>query len=98
MVIRTDVTDVQGVAIGVEPSARTAPTRRRAPIIAAILLAAVAAGGGIASAGPSAEQLEQAHWQAVVEHYRGLYQANAGADAAYWQQVVDHYEAQWIQR
>ena len=54
-----------------------------------------------ASAGPSAAELEQAHWQPVVDHYRGLYQTTAGAsasEATYWQQVVDYHEAQWAQR
>ena len=101
MATRTDVTKAQNVEVRPERVARTAPPRRGAPILAAILLAAVAVGAVLTSAGPSAEELEQAHWQAVVDHYRGLHQTTAGAgaaEAAHWQQVVDFYEAQWVQR
>ena len=97
----TDVTKVQRSEIGAESVARTAPLRRRAPIVAAIFLAAVAVGAVLASTGPSAEKLEQAHWQAVVDYYGGLYQTMAGAgasEAAHWQQVVDYYENQWVPR
>jgi hypothetical protein len=66
------------------------------------LLAAVAVGAVLASTGPSAEELEQAHWQAVVDYYGGLYRtmADAGAfeassaemlEQAHWQAVVDYY-------
>ena len=101
MATRTDVTKVQSFEIGAEPAARTARSRWYAPILAAFLLAAVAVGAVNASAGPSAEELEQAHWQAVVEHYSGLHQTMArtsAAEAAYWEQVVDFHAAQWAQR
>lgn len=100
MATRTDVTKVHRTELGAEPVART-PLRRRAPIVALIFLATVAVGGALASAGPSAEELEQAHWQAVVDHYSGLYQATADAaasEALHWQQVVEYYESQWVPR
>jgi hypothetical protein len=81
MATRTDVTKVQAIEIGAEEVARTTPLRRKAPIVAAIFLAALAVGAVLASSGPSAEQLEQAHWRAVVEYYGALYQTMAGADA-----------------
>jgi hypothetical protein len=101
MATRSHVTKVQRVEIGADPLARTAPPRRRAPILAAILLAAVAASAVLFSTGPSAEELERAHWQAVVDYHRELYRTTAGvgaSEAAYWQQVVDYYESQWAPR
>ena len=98
MATSTDVTRAQSIGAG--SVARTVPRGRRAPIVA-ILLAAVAMSAVLVSVGPGAEELEHARWQAMVDHYRGLYQATADAassEAAYWQQVVDYHEAQWIQR
>ncbi len=97
MATRTDVTNVGGIEIGAPPVARSAPFRLgRARIVAAIFLAAAAVGAVVALQGPSAEELEQAHWQEVVDYYGGLYQTMAGAgagasEAAHWQQVVDYY-------
>ena len=92
-----DITQVGSV----ERAGRVAPRRRRAAIIAAVVLAAVAAGGSLASAGPTADELEHAHWQAVADYHAGLYQAQvseAASEAAYWQQVVEYHEARWAQR
>ncbi|CAN5724234.1 hypothetical protein BH18ACT6_BH18ACT6_03200 [soil metagenome] len=95
MATRTDVTNVGGIEIGAPPVARSAPFRLgRARIVAAIFLAAAAVGAVVALQGPSAEELEQAHWQEVVDYYGGLYQTMAGAgasEAAHWQEVVDYY-------
>jgi|GEM_PF-6196257 len=48
--------------------------------------------------GPSRAQLEQAHWEQVVDYYSEQYQvmteARAAAEAAYWEEVVNHYTRQ----
>lgn len=100
MATRTEITGVQDVEIG---AGRVAPTARRRTtrIVVIIAVTAVTLGAILASAGPSTQELQQAHWEAVVEHHRDRYESaqRAGvADATRWQQVVEHYETQWIQR
>jgi hypothetical protein len=49
--------------------------------------------------GPSPEELEQAHWEQVVDYYSQQYQVmadtQARAEAAHWQEVVNHYARQY---
>ncbi len=51
------------------------------------------------TAGPSRAELEQAHWEQVVDYYSAQYQlmtdARATAEAAHWEEVVDHYARQY---
>ena len=49
--------------------------------------------------GPSRAELEQAHWEEVVDYYSAQYQvlaeARAAAEAAHWVEVVNHYARQY---
>jgi len=80
---------------------------KRRILIAAVLVGVLAGGVVYTTAGPSARDLEEAHWEAVVDYYGRQYQTmsqggsaglSAGAaDQAHWEAVVAYYEAQWVE-
>jgi hypothetical protein len=51
------------------------------------------------TAGPSRAELEQAHWEQVVDYYSEQYQvmadARAEAEAAHWEEVINYYAQQY---
>jgi hypothetical protein len=68
-------------------------------IALAVLLGLLAGWVVFSNLGPSRTELEQVHWQQVVDHYEQRYpaiaEAEAGREAAYWQEVVNHYARQY---
>ncbi|MGH8959320.1 MAG: hypothetical protein ACRDVK_11695 [Acidimicrobiia bacterium] len=52
-----------------------------------------------ANLGPSRAELEQAHWEQVVDYYSNQYQVmadtRARTEAAHWQEVINHYARQY---
>ena len=49
--------------------------------------------------GPSRAELEQTHWEQVVDYYSEQYQvmadARAEAEAAHWEEVINYYAQQY---
>lgn len=88
-----------------EAPAEVAPGGKRRFLLAAVLVGVLAGGVAFANFGPSAAELERAHWQAVVDQYDQLYQIrsrsgaaglNSGAaEQAHWEAVVDYYDEQY---
>ena len=88
-------------------SVESARRGKRRILIAAVLVGILTAGVAFTTAGPSARDLEEAHWEAVVDHYGQQYQTrsqvrsaglSAGAeDQAHWEAVVAYYEAKWAE-
>ncbi|HEX5722965.1 MAG TPA: hypothetical protein VFZ06_09505 [Acidimicrobiia bacterium] len=80
------------------PAAKRASTK--GTIIALAVAIGILAGWVVfTNAGPSRAELEQAHWQQVIDYYEQTYPMIADADArreaAYWQEVVNHYARQY---
>lgn len=68
--------------------------------IIAVALIAVMAGGAalLATAGPSAKELADAHWQQVVGYYEQQYQTvepASSTEAGHWPAVIDYFEQQY---
>lgn len=80
------------------PAGKRASTKGM--IIALAVVFGILAGWVVfTNAGPSRAELEQAHWQEVVDYYEQTYPVIANADArreaAHWQEVVNHYARQY---
>jgi hypothetical protein len=72
---------------------------KRTTIGLAVVIGILAGWVVFSNLGPSRTELEQAHWQQVVDYYEQTYPAIAESEAlreaAHWQQVVDHYARQY---
>ena len=81
---------------GSEPSTRT---RKRVVLFGLIIGVLVGLGLFAVFGGPSRAELEQAHWEQVVDYYSAQYQvmseARAATEAAHWEEVVNHYARQY---
>jgi hypothetical protein len=82
-----------------DPSAGVRAGTRRTIIGLAVVIGILAGWVVFSNLGPSRTELEQAHWQQVVDYYEETYpaiaQSEAARETAYWQQVVDHYARQY---
>ncbi len=84
-------------------SAVLGANRKSGRILVAAALLGLALGGGAfgltRQSGPEAASADRdAHWQAVVDHYREMYWAQltpAERETAHWRAVIEQYESLW---
>lgn len=77
-----------------------APGKKLRVVVLGLVIGALLGWGLFALVGgPSPAELEQAHWEQVVDYYSAQYQvmteARAAAEAAHWVEIVNHYARQY---